>query len=92
MFVLLAGEQVTGETYGWMAVKYMVVEVTVSWVCLLRSEYICVALQQLEGFVVGAGEITVLDLSMICYVPIHRTYYAMVEMIGEEMKDVLGRT
>ena len=55
----------------------MVVEVTESLVCLLRSEYICVALQQEVGLAVGAGEITVLDLSMICYVPIHRTYYAM---------------
>ena len=77
MFVLLAGEQVTGETYGWMAVKYMAVEVTVNQVCLLRSEYIYVALPQEEGFVVEDGEITGLDLSMIYYVPIHRSYYAV---------------
>ena len=55
----------------------MAVEVMVSLVYLLRSEYRCVALQQEEGLVVGAGETTVLDLSMICYVPTHRTYYAM---------------
>ena len=55
----------------------MVVEVTVSQVCPPRSEYICVALPQVGGFVVGAGEITVLDLSMICYVPIHRRCYVM---------------